>query len=467
MCRNTIFTYKRYIADHDEIDFKKGQIMKKNYSGNNSRSYKNRILKTTLGITLAAMLVVQGAGTGMHMGLSQVAAAEQTDNAAKLKTVYVSGSGKKSGDGTSKDTAVSSFEKANSLAADSATILVCGTITISGETKLTMPSGITVKRADGFSGPIIKVEGSGKLTLSYGWLSASDVDTKSANLGADAFVVGEKAKEENKENQEQKKEDNTSEDNSADKDAVKEDTKEESKEEAKEEQKEEPKEEAPVKKQEAPAVTVPDSMTMKEPATLESMFMGDGFNGDGTFRFAEPEKVPDTYESTHQIIFTPNDTETYDYSGVPGWSAEGQQVVRSVTVYVESLKAPESSAEEKEEPKKEEAETEEPKQDTDSGKTDQAEKPADDKDTDADKKDTDKTEKPVEDKRMQRTRKRTHPRRKRPKKKSQPKRMTHPKKKNPPKRKTQIKKRIYHRKRSLPKRQKKNRWAAFGTRPQM
>ena len=47
MCRNTIFTYKRYIADHDEIDFKKGQIMKKNYSGNNSRSYKNRILKTS------------------------------------------------------------------------------------------------------------------------------------------------------------------------------------------------------------------------------------------------------------------------------------------------------------------------------------------------------------------------------------------------------------------------------------
>ncbi len=99
---------------------------------------------------------------------------------------------------------------------------------------------------------------------------------------------------------------------------------------------------------------------MKEPATLESMFMGDGFNGDGTFRFAEPEKVPDTYESTHQIIFTPNDTETYDYSGVPGWSAEGQQVVRSVTVYVESLKAPEPSAEEKEEPKKEEAEQRNP-----------------------------------------------------------------------------------------------------------
>ena len=64
--------------------------MKKNYSGNNSRSYKNRIWKTTLGITLAAVLVVQGTGTGMHMGLSQVAAAEQqADNTAKLKTVYL------------------------------------------------------------------------------------------------------------------------------------------------------------------------------------------------------------------------------------------------------------------------------------------------------------------------------------------------------------------------------------------
>lgn len=358
--------------------------MKNNYSRTNSRSYKNRILKTTLGITLAAILVVQGTGTGMHMGLSQVAAAEQTDNAAKLKTVYLSGSGSKSGDGTSKDTAVSSFEKAKSLAADSAAILVCGTITISSETKLAMPSGITVKRADGFSGPIIKVEGSGKLILSYGWLSASDVDTKSANLGADAFVIGEKAKEENKENQEQKKED----------------TKEESKEEAKEEQQEEPKEEAPVKKQEAPAVAVPDSMTMKAPSALESMVMGDGFEGDGTFRFAEPEKVPDTYESTQQIIFTPNDTETYDYSGVPGWSEEGRQVVRSITVYVESLKAPEPSAEEKEEQKKEEGSTEDSKQDADSGKSEEAQNPADDKNTDTDKKDADKTEKPADDKKV-------------------------------------------------------------------
>lgn len=392
-------------ADHDKTVLKKGQSMKKN----NSRSYKNRILKTTLGITLAAVLVVQGVGTGMHMGLSQAAAAEQSDNTAKLKTVYLSGSGKKGGDGTSKDSAVSSFEKAKSLAADNGTILVCGTITISGETKLAMPSGITVKRADGFSGPIIKVEGSGKLILTYGWLSASDVDTKSANLGADAFVVGEKAKEESKDSQEQKKEENPSGDNSADKadkeetkEESKEETKEEPKEEQKEEPKEEPKEETPAKKQEAPAVTVPDTMTMKEPATLESMFMGDGFEGDGTFRFAEPEKIPDTYESTQQIIFTPNDTETYDYSGIQGWSQEGQQVIRSVKVYVESLKTPEPSAEDKEEPKKDESATEDPKKDTgsgDTGKSETAENPnGSDKNTDTDKKDTDKTEKPADDK---------------------------------------------------------------------
>ena len=392
-------------ADHDKTVLKKGQSMKKN----NSRSYKNRILKTTLGITLAAVLVVQGVGTGMHMGLSQAAAAEQSDNTAKLKTVYLSGSGKKGGDGTSKDSAVSSFEKAKSLAADNGTILVCGTITISGETKLAMPSGITVKRADGFSGPIIKVEGSGKLILTYGWLSASDVDTKSANLGADAFVVGEKAKEESKDSQEQKKEENPSGDNSADKadkeetkEESKEETKEEPKEEQKEEPKEEPKEETPAKKQEAPAVTVPDTMTMKEPATLESMFMGDGFEGDGTFRFAEPEKIPDTYESTQQIIFTPNDTETYDYSGIPGWSQEGQQVIRSVKVYVESLKTPEPSAEDKEESKKDESVTEDPKQDTgsgDTGKSETAENPnGSDRNTDTDKKDTDETEKPADDK---------------------------------------------------------------------
>lgn len=432
---------------------------------NNSRSYKNRILKTTLGITLAAVLVVQGVGTGMHMGLSQAAAAEQSDNTAKLKTVYLSGSGKKGGDGTSKDSAVSSFEKAKSLAADNGTILVCGTITISGETKLAMPSGITVKRADGFSGPIIKVEGSGKLILTYGWLSASDVDTKSANLGADAFVVGEKAKEESKDSQEQKKEENPSGDNSADKadkeetkEESKEETKEEPKEEQKEEPKEEPKEETPAKKQEAPAVTVPDTMTMKEPATLESMFMGDGFEGDGTFRFAEPEKIPDTYESTQQIIFTPNDTETYDYSGIPGWSQEGQQVIRSVKVYVESLKTPEPSAEDKEEPKKDESATEDPKKDTgsgDTGKSETAENPnGSDKNTDTDKtekpaddkKDPDKTEKPTDDKKDVEDKKDDTSKKEEPKKKALIKRMTHPRRKILP---------------------KKNRWAVFGTKPQM
>ena len=149
-------------------------------------------------------------------------------------------------------------------------------------------------------------------------------------------------------------------------------------------------------------MTVPDTMTMKEPATLESMFMGDGFEGDGTFRFAEPEKIPDTYESTQQIIFTPNDTETYDYSGIQGWSQEGQQVIRSVKVYVESLKTPEPSAEDKEEPKKDESATEDPKKDTgsgDTGKSETAENPnGSDKNTDTDKKDTDKTEKPADDK---------------------------------------------------------------------
>lgn len=115
----------------------------------------------------------------MHMGLSQVAAAEQqADNTAKLKTVYLSGSGKRAETALPRIRQSPALKKAKSLAADNATILVCGTITVSGETKLTMPSGITVKRADGFSGPIIKVEGSGRLTLTYGWLSASDVDTK-------------------------------------------------------------------------------------------------------------------------------------------------------------------------------------------------------------------------------------------------------------------------------------------------
>lgn len=80
-------------------------------------------------------------------------------------------------------------------------------------------------------------------------------------------------------------------------------------------------------------------MTMSEPGALNTLSLTENFSGDGTFRFAEPDKVMDIYQSQQQIIFTPNDIETYDYSGVEGWSEQGGEVVRYITVFVDSLKS--------------------------------------------------------------------------------------------------------------------------------
>lgn len=283
----------------------------------------HRVWKSALGAALAAALILGGLDTGSYSTLIRVEAAG--DSQGQLKTVYLDGSGS-DGDGTTRETAVNSFSKAVNLAAEGATVLVCGTVNITGESQLSMPSGITVKKAEGFTGPVVKVTGQGKLRITYGWLNSADVDVSEADLGQDAFVIGEEKKEEPKE-----------------------EAKEEPTEEPKDETKTEPEEEPDVK-QPAQEVVVPGSLTMAEPVSLSSLDMGEGFSGDGTFRFAEPDKVPDTYESSQQVIFTPNDCENFDYSQTDGWSPEGQEVVRYVTIYVESLKEPEPPAEQEEEP---------------------------------------------------------------------------------------------------------------------
>ena len=91
---------------------------------------------------------------------------------------------------------------------------------------------------------------------------------------------------------------------------------------------------------------------MSEPGALNTLSLTENFSGDGTFRFAEPDKVMDTYQSQQQIIFTPNDIETYDYSGVEGWSEQGGEVVRYITVFVDSLKSQEHKASRKVQKKK-------------------------------------------------------------------------------------------------------------------
>ena len=297
---------------------------------------------------MASSLVFSGAVSQNGLHITQVSAAsEQTQ---EKRVIYVDGTKSDSGDGTSKASAVNSLEKAKELSADGAKILICGTITVSEETTLRMPTQFEVSRADGFTGPILVVTGKGKVTLTYAWLKESDVDTTKADLGTSAFVVGQKEeqKAEQKAEQSEAKDQNTKKENTKEESSDKTDTKED----ASKDTEESNQKETEQKKKIPPEVVLPGSLTMSEPGALNTLSLTENFSGDGTFRFAEPDKVMDTYQSQQQIIFTPNDTETYDYSGVEGWSAQGQEVVRYITVFVDSLK-PQETQDEQENSKEE------------------------------------------------------------------------------------------------------------------
>ena len=354
-----------------------------------------RVYHAVLGMTLASALLFSETGKQIPFPVTEVMAASKEIKNSRV--VYLDGTLEKSGNGTSKSNAVNSFEKAKELAGENGIILVCGTVTVSEEASLTIPAGIQVKKADGFTGSILAVAGKGKITLTSAWINASDVDTTKAQLGKEAFVVDsdsnknteeskdkdntEETKENKTENSEVKteKEETEKEETDSTQDKTEETGKEETNKEeaANEESKKEEsdKEESNTEKQPAKEIVLPASVTMKEPAALQTIAFTDGFEGDGTFCFAEPEKVPDTYESIQQVIFIPDNCENYDYSQMEGWNAEKKEVVRSVTVYVESLKKTEETKEEaKEDTEKEdpaEEKTEETKEETKEETTDE------------------------------------------------------------------------------------------------
>ena len=356
-------------------------------------SRHRRVYHAVLGMTLASALLFSETGKQIPFPVTEVMAASKEIKNSRV--VYLDGTLEKSGNGTSKSNAVNSFEKAKELAGENGIILVCGTVTVSEEASLTIPAGIQVKKADGFTGSILAVAGKGKVTLTSAWINASDVDTTKAQLGKEAFVVDsdsnknkEQTKDKNKteekkenktensevktEKEETEKEETEKEETDSTQDKTEETGKEETNKEeaANEESKKEEsdKEESNTEKQPAKEIVLPASVTMKEPAALQTIAFTDGFEGDGTFCFAEPEKVPDTYESIQQVIFIPDNCENYDYSQMEGWNAEKKEVVRSVTVYVESLKKTEETKEEaKEDTEKEdpaEEKTEETKEET-------------------------------------------------------------------------------------------------------
>lgn len=245
---------------------------------------------------------------------------------SKAAVIYVNGEGgSDAADGTTAQSAVSSYNKAVDLAQQSgASIKVSGTIHVSGNATWYNP----VSRADGFSGKLVAVADGSTLTLSGFTLSASDYSGNVVN------------KKDEPKAEEPKKEE-----------APKQETQPAAEEQTPETQPETPVQpetpaqpEVPVK-QPAAQVSVPDILVMAQPQTLVNLPIAQELcSGDGVFSWADGAFVPSTYETDCQVIFTPNDITNYDYSAIPGWDAGSNTVIRTIKVQVTSLKPAEQPA---------------------------------------------------------------------------------------------------------------------------
>lgn len=262
---------------------------------NRNKKGLHKVTANVLSLTLASVMAAGTVGEAVSAVPVYAAESSQKENSGTGVSVYLKGtlSGDNQGDGTTKEKAVSSIDQALKLAGSKGTILVCGPVTISSEKAVTIPEGVQIKRADGYTGAIMKITGKGKLTLTGGNLQSSDVDTSGAELGKEAFVQGTKT--------EAKK---------------------------------------------AGQVTMNSQVTIASPEAWNSFdFAAAGFSGEGSFAWAS-QTAPEEYQTTVQVIFTPADTKNYDYSKVEGWDAAKGAVIRNVEVTVESLKPSEPASSE-------------------------------------------------------------------------------------------------------------------------
>lgn len=100
----------------------------------------------------------------VYTGLQPDANGDGTFTVTKLTDVYVSGTGSDDNSGTNTGSAIKSLDLAQKLVADGGKIYICGTVTV--DSALTL-SGVTIERAEGFTGTMITVSGAAaELTLS-------------------------------------------------------------------------------------------------------------------------------------------------------------------------------------------------------------------------------------------------------------------------------------------------------------
>lgn len=324
---------------------------------NRNKKTLHKAAVNVLGLTLASVMT---AGTVGELAAPVPVWAAQTQNQEVKKTVYLNGSAKASdtADGSTEEKAVSSFSKALKCAGENGVILVSGTVTIDEKTELVIPSHVTIKRAEGFEGKLIKITGKGTLTIQGTGIQAEDVDTDSAEAGKAAFQI--KTEEEQKEPQEtpetehsETPEEKPEQPQAPEQQPETEAPEAENPEQQPEVEQPETEQSGETQKQEA-VLQIPQKLVFGTKAEWEAFAFEEetGFVGEGTFAW-EGNTDLTAYESQMTLRFTPDDLEKWDYTGVEGWEEDSKTVVRKIQVFVEELA---ESGESETEPETEEEE---------------------------------------------------------------------------------------------------------------
>lgn len=245
---------------------------------NRNKKNLHKVAANVLGVTLASALVT-GAVAETAAPIPVFAAQQEAQTQEKI--IYLNGSiqAGENADGTGQAQAVDSFEKAFALAGGQGTVMVCGTVNVSTEKKLHIPAGVKIKRNAGFTGALVKVTGKGNLTVTGDGITAQDVDVLTAESGKGAFVAAK-----------------------------------------------------------IPQVVMPAQITLNNLAEWNTCsFPLLGFTGEGAFTWGT-QVPPSSYETEMKVVFTPKDTENYDYSQVSGWDNQSKTVTRTIKVFIEALK---------------------------------------------------------------------------------------------------------------------------------
>lgn len=297
---------------------------------------KNKGLKKATGIFLSLLMLAY------LLPIGQVFAKE-----AKPPKVYVDGvGGHDDRDGSSSQNAFASYEKAVEAAArQKAVILVSGTLTVSKDTTWKYK----ISRSEEFKGLLVEVKEG--VTLTTEGFSLKKEDYKGN--------VTEKKITENPSVQGQNTiaSPNPAPSDEAAKDQAQTPALQENQAHTQEPLPREaaPKQEA-LQKEAAKEVVFPESLTMQEANPLGALpILGENVSGDGVFSWKDAGLIPQAYENSFEMVFTPNDTRHYDYSSLNGWQQDSQTLVRSVKVYVNALKPQEPAPLVPSQPKENEA----------------------------------------------------------------------------------------------------------------